>query len=252
VTAVANTPHVALVTGASGVIGGAIASALAAPGTRLILHANKGVAALDRLLATLKKADSVEVLTADLSLEKDCSEITKTAREKNVDILVNNAGIVGGSPLFAAQTAETSRILDVNYTSSLQLSETLLPQMLEHGFGRIINVSSVAGLTGDAGRAAYAAAKAALVGLTRRLARTAHGNVTVNAVLPGFVAETPALNALGADKARKLVESVPSGRFAEPPEIAALVAFLASGASAHVNGALINVDGGLVSLTAQG
>jgi 3-oxoacyl-[acyl-carrier protein] reductase len=247
-----NTPLVALITGASGVIGGAIASALAASGAKLILHANKGVAVLEKLRSTLKNAESIDILSFDLSLEKGRSEIVDAARKENVNILVNNAGIVGGSPLFAAQEVETSQILDVSYTASLELSEVLLPQMLERGFGRIINISSVAGLTGDAGRAAYAAAKAALVGLTRRLARTAHDDVTVNAVLPGFVAGTPATGFLGPDKARKLVESIPSGRFAEPVEIASLVAFLASRASAHINGAIINVDGGLASLAVGG
>ncbi|MBN1809678.1 MAG: SDR family oxidoreductase [Planctomycetes bacterium] len=237
----------ALVTGASGVIGAATASALHRLGARLILHGNSNAHKLDALVSSLGPACSADIVTADLSTGAGMEMLASMAESRPIDILVNNAGIVGGKPLFAASPGDTAMIINVGYRAARLLSEKVLPGMLQRGSGRIVNISSPAGILGDTGRSAYAAAKAALLGLTLRLAAMASGNVTVNAVLPGYVSGTPAVTGMDGEKAAQLLDLMPSGRFIEPGDVAHAVAVLASAEAGSINGSFFRVDGGLVA-----
>ena len=234
----------ALVTGASQGIGRACAKALAARGAVVIVGARQ-----TEKLATLVdeiRADGGDAEAVELDVQ-DQSSVGAMARTHGgaVDILVNNAGIARDGLAMRMRDGDWQSVVDTNLTGSFRCARALMRFMARKRWGRIINVSSVVGLSGNAGQANYAASKAGLVGLTKSLALELSGrNVTVNAVAPGFV-DTAMTRALG-DKARqKILAQVPLRRMGTLDEIAAAVCYLASEEAGYVTGHVLNISGGL-------
>ncbi|HJN40041.1 MAG TPA: 3-oxoacyl-[acyl-carrier-protein] reductase [Chloroflexota bacterium] len=238
----------ALVTGASGSIGGAIARALAAAGARLVLHYHSNSTAADELAAEINGAGGEAVtVSADITDADQAARLVKdaAARWDELDILVNNAGITRDGLLARMPDADWDAVLDTNLKSVFLCTRAVLRPMMRARQGRIINISSVSGIMGNAGQSNYSAAKAGLLGFTRAVAReVAPRGITVNAIAPGFI-ESPMTAALPEATIEAVTGSIPLGRMGRPDEIAAWVAFLASDAGAYVTGQTIVVDGGL-------
>jgi 3-oxoacyl-[acyl-carrier protein] reductase len=237
----------ALVTGASQGIGEAIARRLAERGARVIL-ASRSEERLAALAAELRDAGGEAVaVTLDVSQPEAVEERLKQLPEgfAEVDILVNNAGITADNLLARMSLDEWQRVLQTNLTGAYAVTRALVRGMMKRRWGRIISVSSVVGLMGNAGQANYAAAKAGLIGFSKSLARElASRGVTVNVVAPGFV-ETDMTGALPEATRKELEASIPLRRIGTAEEIAAACAYLASEEAAYVTGHTLNVSGGL-------
>ena len=238
----------ALVTGASGSIGGAIARALHKQGAMVALSGTRREL-LDALAAEL--GSGAFVTPCDLGNAGEVDKLVPDAEAAlggEIDILVNNAG-VNRDMLFARMSDEDwQKVIDVNLTAAFRLSRAVLRSMMRNRRGRIISITSVVGVTGNAGQANYAASKAGLIGMTKSLAaEIASRNVTVNCVAPGFTtsAMTDALN----DKQKAMImDRVPARRLGTPAETAAAVVFLASDEAAYVTGQTIHVNGGMAMI----
>lgn len=235
----------ALVTGASGDIGGAIARALAAGGCRVIAHAHAGTERVARLVDAIRArggaADAVAFDVADA--DATCTALDALLAEGPIDILVNNAGIHDDGPLAGMRDAQWHRVIDVSLHGFFHVTRPLLLPMARARFGRIVSLSSVAAVLGNRGQVNYAAAKSALHGATRSLAREmASRGITANVVAPGVVAGRMAESSFTPEQIKALV---PAGRAGTPEEVAALVAFLCSDAAAYINGQVIGVNGGM-------
>ena len=174
------------------------------------------------------------------------SFIEKTNNELDgIDILVNNAGITLDNLSIRLTEDNWKKVLDINLTSSFLMSKYAIKKMLKNKYGKIINITSIVGHTGNLGQANYAASKAGMIGLTKSLAAEfAARNVTVNAVAPGFI-ETKMTEVLPEDVRQKYLDSIPARRLGQPEEVASLISFLASDAAGYINGQVINVCGGL-------
>ena len=235
-------PQWALVTGASKGIGAATAAALAAQGRPVLVHYGSdrdGAEAVAK--ACGDHGVDARAVQADLreGIEPLADAITDVG---GLAVLVNNAGVTADGLALSMSDEAFADVVHVNLTAAFSLSRTALRGMLRARAGRIVNVSSVVGLHGNAGQANYAASKAGLVGLTKSLAReVGRRGITVNCVAPGFV-ETAMTAELDADA---LLERVPAGRLGQPEEVAAVIAFLCGDGAAYVNGAVVQVDGGL-------
>lgn len=237
----------ALVTGASGGIGGAIARALHGQGANLVLTGTRREA-LDTLAAELNSRAAVAV--GDLSDPATPAELFKTAEAAfgGVDILVNNAGLTRDMLAIRMTDDDWQKVLDVNLTATFRLTRAALRGMMGRRWGRVISITSIVGATGNPGQANYAAAKAALVGMSKSLAgEMAARGVTVNCVAPGFIA-TAMTDKLKDEQKEKLLAAIPCGRMGSPQDIAAAVAFLASPEAAYVTGATLHVNGGMAML----
>lgn len=237
----------ALVTGASGGIGAAIARTLHAAGAEVGLSGTR-VDPLDALAAEL--GDRAHVLPCNLSDAEAVTALPKQAAEVlgGVDILVNNAGITRDNLFMRMSDDEWAQVLEVNLTATMRLCRGVLRGMMKARWGRIVNISSVVGATGNPGQGNYAASKAGMVGMSKSLAyEVASRGITVNAVAPGFVA-TAMTDKLTDDQKAGILGQVPSGRMGAPDEIAAAVLYLASPEAGYVTGTVLHVNGGMAML----
>ena len=237
----------ALVTGASGGIGGAIARALHAAGARVGLSGTRA-GALDALAGEL--GDGAFAVPADLSSANGAKTLVKDAEAAlgGIDILVNNAGLTRDQLAVRMSDEDWQMVLDVNLTAAFRLSQGCLRGMMKKRWGRIVSVTSIVGVTGNPGQVNYAASKAALIGMSKSLAQeVASRNITVNCVAPGFI-DTPMTEGLSNEQKLNLTARIPAGRLGEPADIAGACVFLASDEASYVTGQTLHVNGGMAMI----
>lgn len=241
------TGKTALITGASGGIGGEIAKTLHAAGATVGLSGTR-VEPLEALAGEL--GERAHVLPCNLSDMEAVEALPKQAVEAmgSVDILVNNAGITRDNLFMRMSDDEWQSVINVNLTAAMKLSKGVLRGMMKARWGRIVNISSVVGATGNPGQGNYAAAKAGLVGMSKSLAyEVASRGITVNAVAPGFIT-TAMTEKLTDDQKSAILTQVPAGRMGDAAEIGAAVLYLASPEAAYVTGTTLHVNGGMAML----
>jgi len=239
--------RVALVTGASRGIGEAIARRLAAEGAT-VLAAARSTDSLEKVVSEISSTGGrAETLALDVGDPQSIDAAVKKALEAHgqIDVLVNNAGVTEDNLVLRMSRESWDRVLRTNLTGAFLLTQAAVKSMVRRRYGRIVNVTSVVGLMGNAGQANYAASKAGLVGLTKSVARElASRNVTCNAVAPGFIA-TAMIEAMTEEARGKLSAQIPLQRLGSAEDVAAAVAFLASEEAGYVTGTVVNVSGGL-------
>jgi 3-oxoacyl-[acyl-carrier protein] reductase len=241
------TGKAALVTGASGGIGGAVARALHGQGAKVALSGTR-VAPLEALAGEL--GDRAFVLPCDLSDAAAVEALPKQAAAElgQVDILVNNAGITRDQLMMRLSDADWDTVIAVNLTSVMRLSRGVLRGMMKARWGRIVNVSSIVGVTGNPGQANYAASKAGVIGMSKSLAaEVASRGITVNCVAPGFIA-TAMTDKLNDEQKARIDTQIPAGRMGTAAEIAAAAVYLASDEAAYVTGQTLHVNGGMAMI----
>ena len=233
----------ALVTGASGGIGGAIATVLHGQGATVIL-AGRREAPLAELSATL--GERTRTLVGDLVDPAAMASLGSEAAD--ADILVNNAGITKDQLAMRMKDEEWQTVIDTNLGAAFRLSRALLREMMKRRFGRIVNITSIVGVTGNPGQTNYAAAKAGLIGMSKALAQeVASRGITVNCVAPGFI-QTAMTEALDEKQRLALLTRIPTGRLGTVDDVAAAVAYLASDEAAYVTGQTLHVNGGMAMI----
>lgn len=238
------TGKTALVTGATGGIGGEIAKALHAQGAVVALS-GRNKEKLDALAAEL--GSNVHTIVADLSNSDGIAQLIKDADEAmgQIDILVNNAGLTRDNLSMRMKDEEWDEVIDVNLTAPFKLAKACQRGMMKRRFGRIINISSVVGTTGNPGQCNYVASKAGLSGWTKAMGmEIASRGITVNCVAPGFIA-TAMTDALTEDQKANINSTIPMSRMGTPDEIASAVVYLASDEAAYMTGATLHVNGGM-------
>ncbi len=237
----------ALVTGASGGIGGAIARALHGQGAVVALSGTR-VDPLEALAGEL--GERCHVLPCDLSDAEAVEALPKRAVEAmgGLEILVNNAGITKDQLMMRMSDDDWSRVIEVNLTSVMRLSRGVLRGMMKARAGRIVNISSVVGVTGNPGQANYVASKAGVIGMSKALAaEVASRGITVNCVAPGFI-ESAMTEALNDDQKGRILAQIPAGRMGSGDEVASAVVWLASAEASYVTGQTIHVNGGMAMI----
>jgi len=237
----------ALVTGGGRGIGKAIALALGEAGAEVVVNYSSSAAAAEAVVETITAAGGqAYAVQANVAIEDEVDGLIKTVLERSgrLDVLVNNAGITRDGLLMRMKTADWQSVIDLNLTGVFLCSRAVARPMLKQKSGRIINITSVVGLMGNAGQANYAAAKAGVIGLTRSTAKElASRGITVNAVAPGFIA-TDMTKDLDADV---ILKDIPLGQFGTQEQVAGAVRFLAADpAAAYITGQVLQVDGGMV------
>ena len=241
--------RVALVTGGGRGLGRAIAVRLAGEGAKVAISYRSNDAAAAETAELVRKAGAgCEIFKGDVASPEDVEALMKGVGEAfgSVEILVNNAGTTRDNILLRMKDAEFEEVLDTNLKGTYLCTRAVLRGMVRVRWGRIVNISSVVGLLGNAGQANYAASKAGMIGFTKSVAREVAGRgITANAVAPGYV-ETELTAGLPEHLKEQILGQVPVGRFGEPEEIAEVVAFLAGERAAYVTGQTIAVDGGMV------
>jgi 3-oxoacyl-[acyl-carrier protein] reductase len=238
----------ALVTGASGGLGGAIAKALHAQGAKVVLSGTK-LEALKKLQAELGERSFVA--TANLSDPAAPAALLKDAEAQlgaGVDILINNAGLTRDGLALRMKDEDWEAVINVNLTAAFRLTRAALKGMMSRRWGRVINITSIVGITGNGGQANYAASKAGLIGMTKSLAQEmAARGITANCVAPGFIT-TAMTDALTEDQKHKLLPNIPVGYIGEPKDVAGAVVFLASEEARYVTGQTVHVNGGMAMI----
>src|SRR5215469_8361028 len=241
------TGQCALVTGASGGIGGAIAASLAQQGARVALSGTR-LDALQQAASTI--GDKAVVVAGDLADAAATEGLIKDAEAKlgQVDILVNNAGLTRDGLAVRMKDEDWQKVLDVNLTAGFRLARAALRGMMKRRWGRIIGITSVVGVTGNAGQANYAAAKAGMIGLSKALAaEVATRGITVNCVAPGFIT-TAMTDVLTPEQKERIAGMIPMARLGAPEDVAAAVVFLASDQAGYITGQTIHVNGGMAMI----
>ncbi|PRR81144.1 3-oxoacyl-[acyl-carrier-protein] reductase [Clostridium vincentii] len=239
----------AIVTGAAKGIGKAVALKLASLGANIVLNYRSSEDKAIELETELKEL-GVEVLRVkgDISKLADVENLINQAKEKfgHIDIMVNNAGITKDNLLLRMKEEDFDSVIDVNLKGVFNCLKTITPIMVKQRFGKIVNLSSVVGIVGNAGQVNYAASKAGVIGMTKSLAKEigARG-ITVNAVAPGFI-QTAMTDSLGDKFKEEAKKGIPLRRLGTPEDVAEVVAFLSSDSSNYITGQVINVDGGMV------
>jgi len=234
----------ALITGATGGIGGEIAKALHAQGA-VVAISGRNKEKLDALAAEL--GSNTHAIIADLSNSEGIAQLIKDAEDAmgQIDILVNNAGLTRDNLSMRMKDEEWDEVIDVNLTAPFKLAKACQRGMMKRRNGRIINISSVVGTTGNPGQCNYVASKAGLMGWTKALGvEVASRGITVNCVAPGFIA-TAMTEALTDDQKAKINATIPMSRMGAPHEIASAVVYLASDEAAYMTGATLHVNGGM-------
>ena len=237
----------ALVTGASGGIGGGIARALHAQGATVALT-GRNAESLANLARDL--GERVYVIVADLADTTSIDSLIEEAGQKldGIDILVNNAGLTRDGLMMRMKDEDWNAVLDVNLTAGFKLARAVLRSMIKSRWGRIINVTSVVGQTGNPGQVNYVASKAGTTGVTKAMAaEVASRNITVNCVAPGFI-DTAMTDSLTDDQKERTLEKIPASRFGNPEDVAFAVVFLASDEAAYVTGQTLHVNGGMAMI----
>ena len=242
------TGSVALVTGASGGIGQAVASVLARSGAKVGLHYLSNSDAATELEAGIRAAGGEAALfSGDVSDPEEAAALVRGVAEHwgRLDILVNNAGITRDSLMLRMSPEAWDEVLSVNLRGAFLCTKAALAHMVRQRYGRIVNMSSVVGVSGNPGQANYAASKAGLIGFTKAVAReVASRNVTVNAVAPGYII-TNMVEQLSEEVRGQVLGRIPMGRFGTPEDVAEVVAFLCSREAGYVTGQVVGIDGGL-------
>ena len=237
----------ALVTGASGGLGQAIATALYNSGAKVALSGTR-VAPLEQLAASL--GERAFVVPANLSDPESVLSLPKAAEQAvgQVDILVNNAGITRDNIAMRLKDADWDDVMQVNLKAAFKLAQGVMRGMMKRRYGRIINITSIVGVTGNPGQANYAASKAGMIGMSKSLAQElASRNITVNCIAPGFI-ESPMTDILSDDQKTALLANVPMNRLGIGDDIAAGVVYLASAEAAYITGQTLHINGGMAMI----
>ncbi len=240
--------RVALVTGGTRGIGAAITEMLAGSGASVAAGYNRGKESAERFAEQMAaKGAEISIHQGRVDDVDDCNRVAKEVMDRfgRIDYLVNNAGITVDKTVRKMSSDDWHQVLNVNLSGSFQMTKAVLEHMIERGSGRIVNISSVIGETGNVGQANYAASKAGLFGFTKSLAlEMAQRGITVNSVAPGFI-ETEMVAAIPAAALAKVVEKIPQRRLGRPDEVARVVRFLLEDESSYITGAMFAVNGGL-------
>jgi len=234
----------ALITGASGGIGKEIAKTLDGYGAEICIS-GRNTEELDLLNDTIDQ--ECKIITCDLTKDQDIKNLVEGAQESlgQIDILVNNAGITKDNIFLRMSDEEWDQVLQVNLYSTFKILKLVTKGMVKRKYGRIINITSVVGVTGGPGQVNYSSSKAGLIGMTKSLSQElASRNITVNCIAPGFI-DTPMTSDLDENRKGKVLESIPANRFGSPKDLSTAILFLASEESSYITGQTININGGL-------
>ena len=241
---------VALVTGASRGIGAVVACHLAQAGAKVGVNYHTSSEAAEIIVGSVNKSGGDAFLVGgDVSQEDNAERVVKELVDYygSIDILVNNAGINKDQLLIRMKSEDFDSVMDVNLRGAFLCTRFAMTHMIRQRSGRVINMSSVVGLSGNPGQANYAAAKAGLVGLTKAVAReVASRNVTVNALAPGYIT-TAMVDELNEETQEKILSNIPMGRFGTPEDVAEAVVFLASDGASYITGQVLTIDGGMIA-----
>jgi 3-oxoacyl-[acyl-carrier protein] reductase len=242
--------RVALVTGASRGIGATIACRLAQAGIQVAVNYRNNAELAKQVVLEITEAGGDAFLAGgDVSDEESAQAVVKQVLDRwgHIDMLINNAGITRDRLLLRMAAEDWDQVLNVNLRGAFLCTKFVMPHLIRQRKGRVVNISSVVGLSGNPGQANYAAAKAGLIGFTKAVAReVASRNVTVNALAPGYIT-TAMVEELPAETRQKILERIPMGRFGAAEDVAEAVLFLCGEGAAYITGQVLTIDGGMIA-----